>query len=113
MNLIANAIDAVDESNQDRIYEDIEKSPNQITLQTALLEEGTHAVIRIRDNGLGMTDEVKQRIFDHLFTTKPVGKGTGLGLTIARQIIVEQHGGTLEVSSTLGQGTDFIITLPI
>jgi signal transduction histidine kinase len=113
MNLIANAIDAVEESNQERQYEDIEKQPNRITLQTALVEEGTHAVIRIGDNGLGMTDEVKQRIFDHLFTTKPVGKGTGLGLTIARQIIIEQHGGTLEVDSIRGQGTDFIITMPI
>jgi signal transduction histidine kinase len=49
-------------------------------------------LIRIKDNGVGMTPEVKQKIFDHLFTTKPVGKGTGLGLAIALQIIIEKHG---------------------
>jgi signal transduction histidine kinase len=60
-----------------------------------------------------MPEEVKARIFDHLFTTKGVGKGTGLGLAIAQQIIVEKHNGTIWVNSTLGQGTEFIITLPI
>jgi signal transduction histidine kinase len=113
MNLIANAIDALDEANQGRTYEEIETHPNQIRLQTALAEGGKQVMIRIRDNGLGMTEEVKQRIFDHLFTTKPVGKGTGLGLAIARQIIVERHGGTLDVHSTPGQGAEFIITLPL
>jgi signal transduction histidine kinase len=113
MNLLANAIDAVEESNQGRSYEEIEERPNQITVQTALAAGGQQAVIRIRDNGLGMADEVQQRIFDHLFTTKPVGKGTGLGLAIARQIIVERHGGTLEVNSRQGEGSEFIITLPL
>jgi signal transduction histidine kinase len=111
MNLLANAIDAVEESNQERSFEEIEERPNQITLQTELVDQ--QAVIRIRDNGMGMTDGVKQRIFDHLFTTKPVGKGTGLGLAIARQIIVERHGGTLEVDSVLGQGAEFVISLPL
>jgi signal transduction histidine kinase len=110
MNLLANAIDAVEESNHGRTFEDIEEHPNQITLQTDL--ENHQAVIRIRDNGLGMTDEVKQRIFDHLFTTKPVGRGTGLGLAIARQIIVEKHGGTLNVNSAPGAGAEFVMTLP-
>jgi signal transduction histidine kinase len=110
MNLLANAIDAVEESNQGRSFEEIEERPNQITLQTDL--ENHQAVIRIRDNGLGMTDDVKRRIFDHLFTTKPVGRGTGLGLAIARQIIVEKHGGTLEAHSAPGAGAEFIITLP-
>ncbi|MEB3267373.1 MAG: HAMP domain-containing sensor histidine kinase, partial [Leptolyngbya sp.] len=61
----------------------------------------------------GMSEEIKSRIFDHLFTTKGVGKGTGLGLAIARQIVVESHGGSLEVQSTLGQGTEFYIRLAI
>ncbi|MEG4860596.1 ATP-binding protein [Microcoleus sp. K1-B6] len=56
--------------------------------------------------------QVKQKICDYLFTTKGVGKGTGLGLAIARQIVVEKHGGMLEVSSTLGRGTQFTILLP-
>jgi signal transduction histidine kinase len=57
--------------------------------------------------------EVQSKIFDHLFTTKGVGKGTGLGLAIARQIVEEKHGGSLKVNSILGEGTEFIITLPI
>jgi signal transduction histidine kinase len=60
-----------------------------------------------------MTEEVKQRLFNYLFTTKPVGKGTGLGLTIAHQIITEKHRGTIAMNSTQGEGTEFVITLPI
>jgi signal transduction histidine kinase len=67
----------------------------------------------IADNGIGMSEQVKQKIFDHLFTTKAVGKETGLGLAIAQQIIVEKHNGSLVVNSTLGEGTEFVITLPI
>lgn len=59
-----------------------------------------------------MSEEVKQKIFDHLFTTKAVGQGTGLGLAIARQIVVEKHQGTIEVYSALRQGTEFAIVLP-
>ncbi len=58
-------------------------------------------------------DDVKQKIFEHLFTTKAVGKGTGLGLAIADQIVVERHHGALAVNSTLGEGTEFVITLPV
>jgi signal transduction histidine kinase len=60
-----------------------------------------------------MSDEVKQKMFDHLFTTKAVGKGTGLGMAIARSIVVEKHAGTLEVNSTLSQGAELVITLPM
>ena len=63
-----------------------------------------HVRIAIADNGTGMTDEVKQRIFGHLFTTKAVGKGTGLGLAIAHQIIVQKHSGTISVNSVLRTG---------
>ncbi len=59
-----------------------------------------------------MSKEVKQKIFDHLFTTKGVGKGTGLGLAIARQIVVEKHGGEITVNSVCGEGTEFMIFLP-
>jgi signal transduction histidine kinase len=69
-------------------------------------------VIKIKDNAWGMSEEVKVRIFDHLFTTKGVGKGTGLGLAIARQIIQETHQGTLICNSTLGEGTEFVIEIP-
>jgi signal transduction histidine kinase len=60
-----------------------------------------------------MSESVKQRIFDHLFTTKAVGKGTGLGLAIVRQIVVEQHQGSILVTSQLGQGTEFALQLPM
>jgi len=113
MNLLANAIDALDESNQGRSFAEIEANPNQIIIKTELSSDRQKSVIRIRDNGIGMTDAVKQKIFEHLFTTKDVGKGTGLGLAIARQIIVEKHSGTLEVSSTFGQGTEFVISIPV
>ncbi len=60
-----------------------------------------------------MPEDVKNRIFDHLFTMKGVGKGTGLGLAIAPQIVVEKHSGALEVHSTFGKGTEFCIRLPL
>ncbi len=60
----------------------------------------------------GMSEEVKNRIFNPFFTTKPVGKGTGMGMAISYQIITEKHGGKLECFSTLGEGSEFIIQLP-
>ncbi|MEH1913782.1 trifunctional serine/threonine-protein kinase/ATP-binding protein/sensor histidine kinase [Nostoc sp.] len=112
MNLIANAIDALEESNQGYSFQEIEDNINRITITTSM-HNNSHVKIQIADNGIGMNDDVKKRIFEHLFTTKLVGKGTGLGLAIARQIIVEKHEGTLVVNSTLGQGSEFEITLPI
>ena len=70
-------------------------------------------VITIKDNGHGMSSDVKSKIFDHLFTTKGVGKGTGLGLSISRQIVEETHGGKLTCESVLGAGTEFAIEVPI
>ncbi|MEH2356984.1 hybrid sensor histidine kinase/response regulator [Nostoc sp.] len=113
MNLLANAIDALEESNVGLTYMEIEANPNQILIQTILTEDKNYILIRIKDNGVGMSADVQQKIFDYLFTTKPVGQGTGLGLSIASQIVVEKHGGTLEVSSSIGQGSEFIIKLPI
>ena len=111
MNLLANAIDALEESNTGRSFAQIKAKPNQITVKTQLSQ--SHAAIGIQDNGTGMTDAVKQKIFEHLFTTKGVGQGTGLGLAIARQIVVQKHSGTLEVNSTLGEGTEFVISIPV
>lgn len=113
MNLLANAIDALEEFNTGRSLDDIMANPNQITIQTQLTEDEKHAIIKIQDNGLGISEPIKQKIFEHLYTTKPVGKGTGLGLSIARQIIIEKHGGQLEVNSIFGQGAEFIITIPV
>ncbi len=111
MNLIANAIDALDEGNGDRRFEEIAANPNQITIQTEILED--RVTIRISDNGVGMPQEVKQRIFEQGFTTKGVGKGTGLGMAIARQIIEDKHGGTISCTSQPGQGTEFAIAFSI
>ncbi|MEH2145077.1 MAG: ATP-binding protein [Nostoc sp.] len=113
MNLLANAIDAVEESNSGLSFNEIKQNPNKITIHTALIKDTNHALIRIQDNGVGISSDVQQKMFNHLFTTKPVGKGTGLGLSITYQIIVQKHQGTLEVNSVLGQGSEFIITIPI
>lgn len=113
MNILANGIDALEDTNKERSFSEIQSRPNQITIATAIDSEANRVLIRIKDNGVGMSEEVKQKIFDHLFTTKPVGQGTGLGLSIARQIVVEKHGGTLEVNSAIGHGSEFVISLPI
>jgi signal transduction histidine kinase len=70
-------------------------------------------VIRIADNGGGMTEEVRLRAFDPFFTTKPVGEGAGLGLAISYQIIVELHKGQLHCNSSPGEGTELVIQIPI
>jgi len=111
MNILANAIDVFDEIALERSFDELKANPQKIIIHTEPLEN--QVLIQIQDNGLGMSEEVKGRIFDHLFTTKEVGKGTGLGLAIARQIIVEKHGGSLDVHSELGQGCEFCIQLPI
>ncbi|MEH2376985.1 trifunctional serine/threonine-protein kinase/ATP-binding protein/sensor histidine kinase [Nostoc sp.] len=111
MNILANAIDALDESNHGRIFEEIKANPNCITIATSVADNLVK--IAIADNGQGMNESVKQKIFDHLFTTKAVGKGTGLGLAIARQIVEETHGGKLSFNSVLDEGTEFIIEIPV
>ncbi|MEH1932687.1 MAG: ATP-binding protein [Nostoc sp.] len=113
MNVLVNAIDALEEVSQKRSSEDLKSNPNQIKLQTQI-DESTHdAIVQIYDNGIGMSKDVKQRVFDHMFTTKSVGKGIGLGMAIAYQIVVDKHGGTIEVDSTPGCGTEFIIRIPL
>ncbi|WP_460206656.1 GAF domain-containing sensor histidine kinase [Scytonema sp. NUACC21] len=113
MNILANAVDALEEFNQGRSFADIKANPNRITIQTRLTKDLKHVAIYIQDNGIGMTEQVKQHIFDHLFTTKGVKKGTGLGLAIAHQIIVEKHGGAIHVKSVPGEGSEFEIQIPI
>ena len=113
MNILANAIDALDTAIQGKTFAEIEKNPHKITINTKLYTENNMVLISIKDNGPGISETVQSRIFDNLFTTKGVGKGTGLGLAIAKQIIEETHGGKLTCNSTLGQGTEFAIELPI
>jgi signal transduction histidine kinase len=73
---------------------------------------GKTVEIRIRDNGTGIPADVKEKIFNPFFTTKPSGEGTGLGLSMSHDIIVKQHGGTLDVDTGLGAFTEFRIVLP-
>jgi signal transduction histidine kinase len=164
MNLIANAIDAIEESSnfssiKNRLFDQIKsqkgkptklrlrskppgayaqlrkvskgfrsenpslqvsKSTNlkeilspTIRISSRILEDNSHVVIRIADNGSGIPTEQQAQIFNAFFTTKPIGKGTGLGLSISYQIIVEKHGGKLWCFSKPGQGTEFIIEIPI
>ena len=82
-------------------------------VSVAVRSEGNNFLIGISDNGEGMTEEVKQRLFENFFTTKPIGQGTGLGLGIARDIVEKKHGGTLSFESTQGEGTVFTFTIPI
>jgi signal transduction histidine kinase len=69
--------------------------------------------IAIRDSGTGIAEEVRHKIFDPFFSTKEVGKGTGQGLALARNVVVDKHGGTLTFATAIGRGTTFLIRLPI
>ncbi|MEH2325227.1 MAG: AAA family ATPase [Nostoc sp.] len=111
MNLIANAIDSLEEFNKYRTYADIAREPSIITIRTTV--EGDFAVIRIADNGSGISENVGRQLFTPFFTTKPVGKGTGLGLSISYQIVTNKHRGQLECVSVLGQGAEFIVSIPL
>ena len=82
------------------------------TLTAATKNLGDRVEIRIRDNGTGIPPEVKEKMFNPFFTTKPAGEGTGLGLSISHDIIVKQHGGSIEVETQPGQFTEFKIILP-
>jgi signal transduction histidine kinase len=114
MNLISNAIDA--------LTDQLSEQPLSIQAWQPLIEISTEIVersgaewlsVRIVDNGQGMPPEIQQRIFEMFFTTKPVGKGTGLGLTISHQIITQKHGGELLLRSQPNKGTEFQVLLPL
>jgi len=112
MNVLGNAIDALE---SEKLLSGKSVNP-QIKISTAMGQLNGNvpsAVIRISDNGSGISEPMRQRIFDPFFTTKPVGKGTGLGLSISYQIVVEKHGGVFKCSSQLGKGTEFAIEIPI
>ena len=112
MNLLSNAVDALEESNQGRSFQDILANPNNIWIQTRQIDTN-QVMIMISDNGIGIPKEISSKLFDPFFTTKPVGKGTGLGLFMSYQIVTQKHGGNLWCDSTLGQGTKFVIEIPL
>ncbi len=112
MNILVNAIDALEESNIKRTDQDMEKNPSRIRIRTSVVNS-MWLEVAIADNGVGISKEFQQRIFDPFFTTKPIGKGTGMGMSISYQIVAEKHGGKLECISTPGKGTEFIIQIPL
>ncbi len=107
MNLLVNAIDALEEA----IETNSAVAPLQITISTRL--EQQHAVVTIHNGGPGIPDQIQSRLFDPFFTTKPVGKGTGMGLSISYQIINERHHGQLICESSDDTGTTFTISIPV
>ena len=111
MNVLANAIDALEEANSGRTFGSFASAPNTITITTQLSDCQQDVLIKIKDNGQGMSEQIISHIFDYSFTTKAVGKGTGIGLSISRQVVEETHGGSLTCSSVLGEGTEFTIAL--
>ncbi len=105
LNLVVNAAHAIEDNLADSSAE-----KGLITITTCQLDDQVE--IRISDNGIGMPADTQERIFDPFFTTKEVGKGTGQGLSIAHDVVVNRHGGSIKVESEPGQGTCFIIQLP-
>ncbi|MBI5831003.1 MAG: PAS domain S-box protein [Armatimonadetes bacterium] len=105
LNIIVNAAHAIGEAVGD--------SGKLGTIRVTTRREGDMVRLAIADTGHGIPDEIAGRVFDPFFTTKAVGKGSGQGLAIARSIVVEKHGGTLTFTSEVGQGTEFVIKLPI
>ncbi|NCP61687.1 MAG: GHKL domain-containing protein [Alphaproteobacteria bacterium] len=106
LNMINNACYILHEKSK----KNIEGYSPQITVTT--LDDPDSVTIKIRDNGLGMTSQVKKKLFEPFFTTKPTGQGTGLGLSLSFEIIVRQHHGKLSLDTELGKFTEFVIVLP-
>ena len=112
MNILVNAIDALEDVGGSSTAQGSDHPLGQITIRTSFQESGW-IQIAIANNGPGIPESIQQRIFDPFFTTKPVGKGTGMGMSISHQIISERHGGRLSFCSTPATGTEFLIQLPI
>ena len=112
MNILSNAIDALDEYNETLCAEQLENYSSCIHIYTETISENRIA-IRIADNGPGISRDIQARLFEPFFTTKDIGNGTGLGLSISYQIIVDKHAGKLSCQSRPGQGTEFLIEIPI
>ncbi|MEH1828450.1 MAG: ATP-binding protein [Nostoc sp.] len=112
MNILSNAIDALYQCETESLKGEIEKPLSSIIIHTQVKNKEC-IIISIKDNGSGITKEAQTRLFDPFFTTKPIGKGTGLGLSISYQIIVEKHKGKIKCISAPGEGTEFVIEIPI
>ena len=126
MNILGNAIDAIEEAWEDTAWKQPELKPlRTITIKTQLMEQASPPLecspqslqqwlrISIKDSGRGMSEDVRSHIFDPFFTTKPIGQGTGMGLSISYQIITDKHHGRLECFGAEGCSTEFILTIPV
>jgi PAS domain S-box-containing protein len=107
INLIGNGFYAATKRQRDNDGPDFRP-----TLTVATRDLGGAVEVRIRDNGIGIPSEIKDKLFQPFFTTKPTGEGTGLGLSISYDIVTQQHGGTIEVDSQVGEFTEFTVRLP-
>ena len=106
LNIIVNAAHAISDVTNGG-------SEGKGTIRLSTKQDGDWAELRISDTGSGIPEEVRDRVFDPFFTTKQVGKGTGQGLAIARSVVVDKHGGTIEIDPSTGAGTTFVIRLPL
>jgi two-component system NtrC family sensor kinase len=107
LNLVVNAAHAIEE----KIGGKSSSQKGLIRIQTS--HAGKVATVRISDSGTGIPEHIRARIFEPFFTTKPVGKGTGQGLSIVHHVIVDKHGGSIELESKMGEGTTFILNFPL
>lgn len=112
MNILSNAIDALEDTNAGKTLEHFQAQPSQITIRTSLVDR-EWVQVAIADNGPGIPKQLHDRIFEPFFTTKPIGKGTGMGLSISYQIIVEQHKGKIDCLPSPSNGTEFVIQIPV
>jgi two-component system, NtrC family, sensor kinase len=115
MNLLSNAIDALEDemgNRSERMGNKPTLSNPTITIRT-FVTHNNWVTIAIADNGIGISEEIRSQLFNPFFTTKSIGKGTGLGLSISHQIITQKHGGKIDCDSTLGQGTEFVVQIPV
>ena len=111
LHLITNAIDALRDQQRPGNFASLTTKRPTLKIWTRAIDSNTVA-IDIIDNGLGISETCRSRIFDPFYTTKPIGQGSGLGLSVSHQIVVKQHSGKLHVSSVPGQGATFTIELP-
>ncbi|MEG3879267.1 PAS domain S-box protein [Microcoleus sp. herbarium7] len=112
MNVLSNALDALEERDMRRSAEEMRENPSMIRISTEM-PKPDRVLIRISDNGPGIPETVGTRLFDPFFTTKPVGKGTGMGLSISYQIVTDRHKGSLKCTSSPGQGAELAIEIPL
>ena len=105
LNLIVNAAHAIGDV--------VQGTDRKGTIRVTTAADGDHVVVRVADDGAGIPAELRGRVFDPFFTTKAVGKGSGQGLAIARNIVVAKHGGSIAFETEVGRGTTFIVRLPV